>query len=133
MSSMVILLGLLAIFVVLVLWLVGIFNALVQLRNRVKNAWSQIDVQLKRRHDLIPNLVEVVKDYMSYEKDTLEAVIKARSGAVAAQEGGDRAAQIAAREARKFLADKTSIDRIIFVCFDQETEDHYKSALPDIV
>lgn len=66
----------------LVIWVVGIFNNLVNLRNQVKNAWRQIDVQLKRRHDLIPNLVEVVKDYMSYEQETLEKVIQARSGAV---------------------------------------------------
>lgn len=70
------------IIIALVLWVVGIYNNLVNLRNQVKNAWRQIDVQLKRRHDLIPNLVEVVKDYMSYEQDTLEKVIQARSGAV---------------------------------------------------
>ena len=61
-----------------------LYNRLVGLRNQVKNAWRQIDVQLKRRHDLIPNLVEVVKDYMSYEQDTLEKVIQARSRAVSA-------------------------------------------------
>ena len=70
------------IIVALIIWMVGIFNNLVSLRNQVKNAWRQIDVQLKRRHDLIPNLVEVVKDYMSYEQETLEKVIQARSGAV---------------------------------------------------
>jgi len=61
-----------------------IYNALVSKRNQVKNAWRQIDVQLKRRHDLIPNLVEVVKDYMSYEQETLEKVIHARNQAVSA-------------------------------------------------
>ena len=61
-----------------------LYNRLVGLRNQVKNAWRQIDVQLKRRHDLIPNLVEVVKDYMSYEQETLEKVIQARSQAVSA-------------------------------------------------
>ena len=61
-----------------------LYNSLVSLRNQVKNAWRQIDVQLKRRHDLIPNLVEVVKDYMSYEQETLEKVIQARSQAVSA-------------------------------------------------
>jgi LemA protein len=76
--------------------IISIYNRLVAGRNQVENGWRQIDVQLRRRHDLIPNLVEVVKDYMSYEKDTLEAVIKARSGAVTAQESGDRAGQIAA-------------------------------------
>ncbi|NUO20177.1 LemA family protein [bacterium] len=70
---------------VLVVWVIGLYNGLVTLRNQVKGAWSQIDVQLKRRHDLIPNLVEVVKDYMSYEQETLEKVIKARNTAVAAQ------------------------------------------------
>ncbi|MCB2199896.1 LemA family protein [bacterium] len=70
------------VFVVLVAWLVGVYNGLVALRNQVKNAWAQIDVQLKRRHDLIPNLVEVVKDYMSYEQETLQKVIEARQQAV---------------------------------------------------
>lgn len=60
------------------------YNGLVSIRQRVKNAWSQIDVQLKRRHDLIPNLVEVAKGYMQHEQDTLEKVIKARNMAVAA-------------------------------------------------
>ncbi len=58
------------------------YNNLVVLRNRVRNAWAQIDVQLKRRHDLIPNLVEVAKRYMAHEKDTLESVIKARTQAI---------------------------------------------------
>ncbi len=70
--------------VVIVLWLVGSYNGLVRFRNEVKNAWSQIDVQLKRRHDLIPNLVETVKGYAGHEKSTLEEVIKARSQAVSA-------------------------------------------------
>jgi LemA protein len=64
------------------LWGIALYNRLVGLRNQVRNAWRQIDVQLKRRHDLIPNLVEVVKDYMSYEQETLEKVIKARNAAV---------------------------------------------------
>lgn len=80
------LLFLVAIPVVLVLWFVGIFNGLVQLRNRVKNAWSQIDVQLKRRHDLIPNLVETAKGYMKHERETLENITKARN--LAAQPHG---------------------------------------------
>ena len=62
-------------------WLVGIYNRLVSLRNRFKNAFSQIDVQLKRRYDLIPNLVETVKGYMKHERETLEAVIAARNQA----------------------------------------------------
>ena len=76
----------LAIVVLLGLFAVGIYNRLVGLRNQVKNAWSQIDVQLQRRYDLIPNLIETVKGYMGYEKGTLEAVINARSNAVAARE-----------------------------------------------
>ncbi len=70
--------------VVLLLWGVAIYNGLVQVKNQVATAWRQIDVQLKRRHDLIPNLVEVVKDYMSYEQETLRQVIEARNRAVAA-------------------------------------------------
>ncbi len=73
-----------ALIVALPLWGIALYNRLVNLRNQVKNAWRQIDVQLKRRHDLIPNLVEVVKDYMSYEQETLEKVIQARNQAVAA-------------------------------------------------
>jgi len=65
--------------VVFILWFVFIFNGLVRLRNQVKNAWAQIDVQLKRRHDLIPNLVETVKGYKDFERATLEAVTKARN------------------------------------------------------
>jgi LemA protein len=64
-------------------WLVGIYNKLVTLRNRFKNAFSQIEVQLKRRYDLIPNLVETAKAYMSHERETLEAVIAARNQALA--------------------------------------------------
>ncbi len=64
------------------LWLMTAYNGLVQMRNVVKNAWAQIDVQLKRRYDLIPNLVETVKGYMSYEQEVLENVTKARSQAI---------------------------------------------------
>ena len=80
--SMIIVLGIL---VVLVLWVVGMYNGLVRLRNQVKNAWSQIDVQLKRRHDLIPNLIETAKGYMKHERDTLDSVTKARTQAVEAK------------------------------------------------
>ena len=72
----------LAIIVALIAWGIGIYNSLVNLRNRVKNAFAQIDVQLTRRHDLIPNLVEAVKGYMKHERDTLEAVVNARNAAV---------------------------------------------------
>ena len=68
-----------------VLWVAGAYNGLVSLKNQVMNAWKQIDVQLKRRHDLIPNLVETVKGAMNFERSTLEAVIAARSRAVSAQ------------------------------------------------
>ena len=71
----------------LAVWAVGIYNGLVALRNRYKNSFSQIDVQLKRRYDLIPNLVEVAKGYLKHERETLEAVIKARNQAVAAAQG----------------------------------------------
>ncbi|HYD57428.1 MAG TPA: LemA family protein [Burkholderiales bacterium] len=75
---------LLGIVVVLVVWVVAVYNRLVALRNRFKNAFAQIDVQLKRRYDLIPNLVETAKGYMKHERETLEAVIKARNQAAAA-------------------------------------------------
>jgi LemA protein len=83
--------------VVLIAWLVGIYNRLVKLRNQFKNAFSQIDVQLKRRYDLIPNLVETAKGYMKHERETLEAVIAARNKAqvavqAAAARPGDPAA-----------------------------------------
>jgi LemA protein len=84
----------LGIIVILILVFIGIYNGLVKLRNAVKNAWAQIDVQLKRRHDLIPNLVETVKGYRDFERGTLEAVIKARGAAVqASQSGAGPAAQ----------------------------------------
>ncbi len=76
-----ILIAMAVIVVVLVLIVIGIYNKLVALRNRYKNAFSQIDVQLKRRYDLIPNLVEVAKGYMKHERETLEAVIQARNQA----------------------------------------------------
>ncbi len=75
----------LVILVLLILFVVGIYNSLVRLRNQVDNAWSQIDVQLKRRHDLIPNLVETAKGYMTHERETFEAITEARSKAMGAQ------------------------------------------------
>jgi LemA protein len=71
------------ILLILIMWFVGVYNGLVRSRMQVKNGWAQIDVQLKRRHDLIPNLVETVKGYMGFEKETLENVVKARSAAMA--------------------------------------------------
>ena len=83
--TLLLLLGILFVIVlVLGLWVAGIYNSLVTLRNRFKNAFAQIDVQLKRRYDLIPNLVETAKGYLKHEHETLEAVIKARNIAQAA-------------------------------------------------
>jgi len=76
---------LLVLAVVVVLWVIGAYNGLISLKNQVVNAWKQIDVQLKRRHDLIPNLVNTVKGAMEFERGTLEAVIAARNKAVSAQ------------------------------------------------
>jgi LemA protein len=75
-----------AVLVVLALWMLGAYNRLVRSRNEIGNAFAQIDVQLKRRHDLIPNLVEVAKKYVQHERDTLEAVIAARNGAKTASD-----------------------------------------------
>lgn len=92
-----------AIIVGLVLYGISIYNRLVAGRNRYKNAFAQIDVQLTRRYDLIPNLVEVAKRYMAHERDTLEAVIKARNAAVSGLK--DAAADPTDPEAMKRLAD----------------------------
>jgi LemA protein len=72
------------IILLVIIYLVAAYNGLIRRRNQIENAWSQIDVQLKRRHDLIPNLVETVKGYAEHEKSTLDAVIQARNAAVAA-------------------------------------------------
>src|SRR5688572_30135775 len=76
------LLILLVVIALAIVWVIGLYNGLVGARNEVRNAWSQIDVQLNRRHDLIPNLVETVKGYAKHEAGTLEAVVKARQQAV---------------------------------------------------
>ncbi len=81
----------LGIIVLVVLWFVGIYNRLVTLRTRSEEAWSDIDVQLKRRYDLIPNLVETVKGYAKHEKDLLENVTKLRTAAMEAKSTGERA------------------------------------------
>jgi LemA protein len=86
---MIILWVIIAIVVILIFVFWGTYNGLVRLRNQVKNAWAQIDVQLKRRYDLIPNLVETVKGYMTHERGTLEAVTKARN---VAQQGASQGA-----------------------------------------
>ncbi len=80
----------LAVAVVIVLYLVGQYNGLVGARNQVKNGWSQVDVQLKRRHDLIPNLIETARGYMKHERETLEQIAKYRSQAVNAQTVPDK-------------------------------------------
>lgn len=80
-------------FVVVLLWFVGMYNALVRRRIDCDNGWSQIDVQLKRRYDLIPNLVETVKGYASHERETLESVIAARNQAVAVSSDAAHAAE----------------------------------------
>jgi LemA protein len=82
----------LIILVAIVAWVVFAYNRLVSLRNQVDNAWRQIDVQLKRRHDLIPNLVEAVKGYMQFERDTLTQVVEARAKAVSAPDQASRMA-----------------------------------------
>ncbi len=79
----------LVVIVLSILFIIGIYNALVRLRNQVDNAWSQIDVQLKRRHDLIPNLIETAKGYMQHERGTFEAITQARSQAMGAQSVAD--------------------------------------------
>ncbi|MBA7478717.1 Protein LemA [subsurface metagenome] len=71
--------------VLLIIFVIGVYNALIRLRNQVDNSWSQIDVQLKRRHDLIPNLVETAKGYMKHERETFEAITNARSQAMGAK------------------------------------------------
>jgi len=88
-TAMIILLIIIALFVLTVLFIIGVYNSLIGLRNQVDNAWSQIDVQLKRRHDLIPNLVETARGYMQHERGTFEAVTKARAQAMGAKSVGD--------------------------------------------
>jgi LemA protein len=82
-----------AVIVLLALWVVGMYNGLIKLRNLVQEAWRQIDVELKRRHDLIPNLVETVKGYAAHEKGTFEGVMQARSAAMSGGQSPAAAAQ----------------------------------------
>ena len=88
---MVPLLVILGLLFILIVWFIGIYNSLIKLRNQVKNAWSQIDVQLKRRHDLIPNLIETVKGYMKHERETLENITAYRAQAMNASSVGEKA------------------------------------------
>jgi LemA protein len=91
--GLIVLIIVLALIVIGIAIVVGMYNGLVRLRNAMKNAWAQIDVQLKRRHDLIPNLIETVKGYRDFERETLEAVTKARNIAVQASSSGAGAAE----------------------------------------
>ncbi len=83
----------LGILAVVVVWVIAKYNSLVTLKNQVENGWKQIDIQLKRRHDLIPNLVNAVKGYMEFEQDTLRQVIEARNAAVGAKGVADAASR----------------------------------------
>ena len=98
MSSTVLIWIILGAIVLAAIWMVAAYNGLVAMRQRVNQAFSDIDVQTKQRHDLIPNLVETVKGYASHERGTLEAVVQARNAAITAQSGGV-AAQAAAENA----------------------------------
>lgn len=98
MGTMVLLLVIGVVFVLVLLWFAAMYNGLVRRRIDTDNAWSQIDVQLKRRYDLIPNLVETVKGYAGHERETLEAVIAARTRAVAVSSDGAHAAEKGAAE-----------------------------------
>ena len=92
---------LLVVLALLVFWMIGAYNKLIGLKNQVANAWKQIDVQLKRRHDLIPNLVNTVKGAMQFERETLEAVVSARNQAIKVQQTpGTSVAQTAAAESQ---------------------------------
>lgn len=86
--------------VVVVFWFVGAYNGLVALKNQVANAWKQIDVQLKRRHDLVPNLISSVKGAMNFERETLEAVVSARNRAIQVEQSGGTVAATAQAEAQ---------------------------------
>lgn len=90
---MIVFYGFVILVAVVILWAIGKYNSLVTLRNQVTNGWKQIDVQLKRRHDLIPNLVNTVRGYMQFEQETLEKVIKARNAAASATGVGNIAAK----------------------------------------
>ena len=94
------LLVLLALAAAVLFWIVGAYNGLISLKNQVANGWKQIDVQLKRRHDLIPNLVDTVKGAMQFERETLQAVIEARNQAISIERGGAGVAATAQAESQ---------------------------------
>jgi LemA protein len=94
------LLVLLLVVAAVILWVVGVYNGLIALKNHVANGWTQIDVQLKRRHDLIPNLVDTVKGAMQFERETLQAVIEARNQAISIERGGAGVAATAQAESQ---------------------------------
>jgi len=98
---------LIVVLIVVAGYFIGLYNSLIRLRNQVKNAWSQIDVQLKRRHDLIPNLIETVKGYMKHEKETLTSVIEARAKAINA----NGVADVSAAEGHL----QTALDKLLAV------------------
>lgn len=103
----------LVIIALLVLFLIGIYNRLITLRNQVNNAWSQIDVQLQRRHDLIPNLVETVKGYMNFEKGTLESVVQARTQAVAARDAVQRSGGPTESSIKELIGAEATLQRSV--------------------
>lgn len=90
---------LLGVIVIIAIWFVAVYNGLIRLKNQVDEGWSDIDVQLKRRHDLIPNLVESVKGYLKHEQGLLENITKARSVAMSAQSSGNRSSLAKAEDA----------------------------------
>jgi LemA protein len=94
------LLVLLAVLGAILLWVVGAYNGLISLKNQVANGWKQIDVQLKRRHDLIPNLIDTVKGAMQFERETLQAVIEARNQAISIERSGAGVAATAQAESQ---------------------------------
>src|ERR1700722_3006005 len=101
--------AIIAVIVLIAFWGISIYNTLIRLRNQVQNSWSQISVQLQRRYDLIPNLIETVKGYMNYEKGTLEAVIQARSGAMAAKEKVERSGGPTGGSIKELLAAESTL------------------------
>ena len=93
----------LGILVIAILWLIALYNGLIKLKNRTDEAWSDIDVQLKKRYDLIPNLIETIKGYAQHEKETLENVVEARNAAMSAQGAGKAKAENALSETLKSI------------------------------